>query len=170
MAADAVNSTTGAVSDAINNRNVKTHAVSSIKTIAINRVAVMPLIEAAPGGAEALAPGAAEAITAELYSQVAVAGGWDPIPQQDVEAAMQKMAPTTIANLDANALQLGHDASAAGVIYGTVVRYTERVGMDFGGKPGCGGVLAQVRRSQEQASRLDGEVCQVAGVLEPESV
>src|SRR5277367_6611829 len=84
MAVDAVHSTTGAVSDAINQRDVKTHAVRSIKTIEINRVAVMPLIDAVPGGGEVLAPGASEAITAELYSQVALAGGWDPIPNDDV--------------------------------------------------------------------------------------
>jgi len=131
IAADAVNSTTTAVSDAINRRDVKSHAVSSIKTLAINRIAVMPMIEAAPGGGEPLAPGAAEAISAELYSQVAVAGGWDPIPEQDVAAVMQKMAPTTIANLDENALKLGHDVSADGVIYGTIERYKERVGMDY---------------------------------------
>ncbi|MGA9720927.1 MAG: hypothetical protein WBQ86_00605 [Candidatus Binatus sp.] len=130
LAADAVNSTTGAVSDAINQRDVKSHAVRSIKTLTINRVAVMPLVEAVPGG-EDMAPGAAEAITAELYSQVAMAGGWDPIPAQDVDEAMQKLPPTTIANLDQNALQLGHDVSADGVIYGTVERYKERVGMDY---------------------------------------
>lgn len=131
MAADAVTSTTGAVSDAINRRDVKAHAVPSIKTLAINRVAVMPLIDAAPGGGEPLAPGAAEAISAELYSQVAIAGGWDSIPAQDVTDAMQKMPPTTIANLDESALKLGHDVSADGVIYGTVERYKERVGMDY---------------------------------------
>jgi hypothetical protein len=130
IAADAVNSTTGAVSDAINQRDVKSHAVRSIKTITINRVAVMPLVED-PLGGEPLAPGAAEAISAELYSQVAIAGGWTPIPEQDVADAMQKMPPTTPGNLDQNALKLGHDVSADGVIYGTVERYKERVGMDY---------------------------------------
>ncbi|MGC1400360.1 hypothetical protein [Candidatus Binatus sp.] len=130
MAADVVDSTTGAVSDAINQRDVKSHAVRSIKTIEINRVAVMPLVED-PGTGELLAPGAAEAISAELYSQVAVAGGWDPIATQDVDDAMQKMPPTTPGNLDANALRLGHDVSADGVIYGTVEKYQERVGMDY---------------------------------------
>jgi hypothetical protein len=135
IAADAVNSTTGAVSDAINQRDVKSHAVRSIKTVTINRVAVMPLIDAAPGAATAggspLAPGAAEAISAELYSQVAMAGGWEPIPEQDVAEAMQKMPPTTLLDLDANALKLGHDVSADGVIYGTVEKYQERVGADY---------------------------------------
>ena len=129
MAADTVNAATESVSDAINQRDVKSHAVRSIKTIAINRIAVMPLIEA-PGG-EPLAPGATDAVTAELYSQVAVAGGWDPIPAQDVDDAMQKLPPTTIGNLDENALQLGHQVSADGVLYGTVERYKERVGADY---------------------------------------
>jgi hypothetical protein len=129
IAADAVSSTTEAVSDTINQRDVKAHAVRSIKTVSINRVAVMPLVEA-PGG-EPLAPGAAEAISAELYSQVAMAGGWDPIPEQDVADAMQKMPPTTLGNLNQNALKLGHDVSADGVIYGTVERYRERVGADY---------------------------------------
>jgi hypothetical protein len=131
MASDVVNSTTESVSDVINQRDVKAHAVASIKTIVVNRIAVMPLIEAAPGGGEPLAPGAAEAISAELYSSVAMAGGWDPVPQQDVNDAMQKMPPTTLGNLDENALALGHAVSADGVIYGTVERYQERVGSDY---------------------------------------
>src|SRR5258708_12059959 len=92
-AADAVSSTTGAVSDAINQRDVKSHAVRSIKTITINRVAVMPLVED-PASGSPLAPGAAEAISAELYSSVALAGGWDPIAEQGVVDARQKGPPT----------------------------------------------------------------------------
>lgn len=130
IAADAVTATGESVSDAINSRNVKAHAVRSIKTITVNRVAVMPLVEA-PAGGDALAAGAADAVTAELYSQVALAGGWDVVPQQEVDAALQKMPPTTVANLDENALKLAHDVSVDGVIYGTIERYKERVGMDY---------------------------------------
>lgn len=131
IAADAVNATTESVSDAVRAKNIKSHAVRSIKTITVNRVAVMPLVESAPPGAEPLAPGATDAITAELYSQVALAGGWEAITQQEVDQALVKMPPTTPANLDENALKLGHDVSADGVIYGTVERYKERVGMDY---------------------------------------
>jgi hypothetical protein len=60
-----------------------------------------------------------------------MAGGWDPIPESDVMDAMQKMPPTTLDDLDQNALKLGHDVSADGVLYGTVERYKERVGMDY---------------------------------------
>ena len=130
IAADAVTATGDSVKDVINSRNVQAHAVRSIKTITINRVAVMPLIEV-PEGGEPLAPGAAEAVSAELYSQVAIAGGWEVIPQGEIDAALQKMPPTTVGNLDENALKLAHDASADGVIYGTLERYKERVGMDY---------------------------------------
>ena len=130
IAADAVTASAESVSDVINSRNIQAHAVRSIKTISVNRVAVMPVIEA-PAGGEPLAPGAADAVTAELYSQVAIAGGWEVIPQGEVEVALQKMPPTSVANLDENALKLAHDVSADGIIYGTVERYKERVGMDY---------------------------------------
>ncbi|HEY6417723.1 MAG TPA: GNA1162 family protein [Candidatus Binataceae bacterium] len=111
--------------------DLQTHAVRSIKTVSVNRVAVMPLIDAAPPGGEPLEVNAGEAVTAELYSQVSIAGGWEVIPSEDVERAMQKLPPTTPDNLDQNALQLAHDVSADGVLYGKVERYKERVGLDY---------------------------------------
>ena len=131
IAADTVLATTDTAKGLVKGSSLQSHSVRSIKTITINRVAVMPLIEAAHGGGGDLAPGAPEAVTAELFSQVSVAGGWETIAQQDVAEAMQKLPPTTPANLDENALKLGHDVSADGVIYGTVERYQERVGMDY---------------------------------------
>ncbi|HVN64071.1 MAG TPA: hypothetical protein VMT58_05505 [Candidatus Binataceae bacterium] len=110
---------------------IDTHAVRSIKTLKIERVAVMPVIEAPPEGSEPLSPGAEEAITAELYSRTAIAGGWTVIPEQDVVAAMQKLPLPTPANLDQVAIKVGHDVSADGVLYGSVLRYRERVGMDY---------------------------------------
>ncbi len=112
-------------------KDVTTHSVRSIKTISVDRIAVMPIIDAPPPGAEPLAPGAGDAITAELYSQAAVAGGWELIAQDDVAQAMQKMPPTTAQNIDQNALELGHLVSADGVLYGTVERYKERVGLAY---------------------------------------
>jgi hypothetical protein len=130
IAADAISSTSESVSDAINSRNVKAHAVASIKTITVSRIAVMPLVEA-PASGDTLAPGATEAVTAELYSQVSLAGGWEVISQPQVDATMQKMPPSTVGNMDDNALKLAHDVSADGVIYGSIERYQERVGMDY---------------------------------------
>jgi hypothetical protein len=113
------------------NNDLKTHAVHGIKTLTIDRIAVMPLIEAAPDKAEGIAAGGTDAITAQLYSQSAVSGGWAVVPEDDVLAAMQKFPPSTPANLDDNALRLGHDVSADGVLYGSVQRYQERVGADY---------------------------------------
>jgi hypothetical protein len=112
--------------------NLDTKSVQSIKTITINRVAVMPLIATGPQDGDPLAPGASDSVTAGLYSQVAIAGGWEVVPQEDVLAAMQKLPPTTVNNLDQNALALGRAVSADGVLYGAVDRYVERVGLDYG--------------------------------------
>jgi PBP1b-binding outer membrane lipoprotein LpoB len=110
---------------------LQSHSVRSIKTVQVSRVAVLPLIDAPPAGGEPLAQDAGEAVTAELYSQVSVAGGWDVVPAEDVGEAMQKLPPTTPNNIDQNALQLGQAVSADGVLYGTVERYKERVGLDY---------------------------------------
>ncbi|HVA79728.1 MAG TPA: hypothetical protein VNF29_02255 [Candidatus Binataceae bacterium] len=112
-------------------KDVTTHSVRSIKTIKIDRIAVMPIIDAPASGAEPLPAGAGDAITAELYSQVAMAGGWELIAQDDITQAMQKMPPTTPQNIDQSAIELGHLVSADGVLYGTVERYQERVGLAY---------------------------------------
>jgi hypothetical protein len=131
LATQAVQTVGDTVGDIKLHTDLKSHAVRGIKTIQIGQIAVMPLIDAAPDQTEGVAPGGADAVSAELYSQAAVAGGWEVVPQDDVMAAMQKLPPTNINNMDANALQLGHDVAADGVLYGTVERYTERVGADY---------------------------------------
>src|SRR5262249_2119610 len=70
-------------------------------------------------------------VTAELYSQASIAGGWEVIPQDDVMQAMQKLPPTTVSNLDQNAMELGRQVAADAVLYGSVQRYQERVGLDY---------------------------------------
>ena len=131
MAAQAAKTVGDTVGDIKLHSDLKSHAVRGIKTLEIDRIAVMPLIDAAPNQSEGVAVGGADAISAELYSQAAVAGGWEVVPQEDVMAAMQKLPPTTPANMDDNALKLGHEVAADGVIYGTVERYQERVGADY---------------------------------------
>jgi hypothetical protein len=112
-------------------KDVKTHAVRSIKTVEISRIAIMPIADDPVQGGEPIAPGGADAVTAELYSQAALAGGWQVIPNEDVAQAMQQLPPSTPANLDENALALGRLVSADGVLYGTLERYKERVGIDY---------------------------------------
>ncbi len=131
IATHAVEATKSTVNGIAIGGDLQTHSVRAIKTVQVNRIAVMPLVDAPPQGGDPLAQDAGEAVTAELYSQVSVAGGWDVVAAEDVAQAMEKLPPTTPGNLDANALQLGHDVSADAVLYGTVERYKERVGLDY---------------------------------------
>jgi hypothetical protein len=114
--------------------DLRSESVRSIKTVVVHRIAVMPVIEArdpTDKTAPPIADGAAEAVSAELYSQMAIEGGWEIVPDGDVARAMQKLPPTTPGNEQDNALALGRDVSADAVLYGTVERYTERVGVDY---------------------------------------
>lgn len=118
--------------------DVHVQAVRSIKNITVKRIAVMPIIEApnsdrAPGARQnnAVADGSGETITAELVTQMSLDAGWTVVPDSDVEDAMNKLPPTTSANLQQNAIALGIAVSADAVIYGKVEKYKERVGVDY---------------------------------------
>jgi len=110
-------------------KDVKTESIPTIKQITIDRIAVMPIVDN-PQGGQPMSPGASDAISAELYSQVALAGGWEVVAQDDVSQALEKLPPSTPATLDANAFILGRMVSADGVLFGEVERYQERVGID----------------------------------------
>ncbi len=110
---------------------LKVHAVRSIREVVIHKIAVMPLIDAPDQIDKTLPAGAAQSVTAMLYAQATVIGGWAVTPQDDVEDAMQQLPPTNLANLDQNAIALGKAIAADGVLYGTVGKYRERVGYDY---------------------------------------
>jgi hypothetical protein len=107
------------------------HAVRSIKAVVIHRIAVMQLIDLPDQIDKALEAGAAESVSAEIYARAAMMGGWEVVPQDDVLSAMQQMPPSTQANMDQNALELGRKVAADGVIYGALNRFRERVGYDY---------------------------------------
>jgi hypothetical protein len=107
------------------------HSVRSIRQVVIHKIAIMPLIDAPDQIDKTLPDDAAGAVTAEIYAKASITGGWEVVPQDDVEGAMQQMPPTTLANMDQNALELGKKLAADGVLYGTVNRYRERVGYDY---------------------------------------
>jgi hypothetical protein len=107
------------------------HAVRSIKTVIVHKIAVMPLIDQPDQVDKTLPPEAAESITATIYARANELGGWEVVPQEDVDAALQQLPPLTKADLDQNALALGRKVAADGVIYGMVYRYRERVGFDY---------------------------------------
>jgi hypothetical protein len=113
------------------NGDIQTHAVRSIKEIKIDNIAVMPVITNPGTNGDVVADGGADAVTAELYTQAALAGGWDVMPQEDVINAMTNLPPTTMQNLDENAIKVGHTLSVDGVLYGDLERYREREGLDY---------------------------------------
>jgi hypothetical protein len=111
---------------------LEVHAVRSIKTVIIHKIAVMPLIDQPDQVDKSLPTDAAQSVTAAIYARANELGGWEVVAQEDVDAALQQMPPLTAADLDQNALALGRKVAADGVIYGVVNRYRERVGFDYG--------------------------------------
>ncbi len=109
---------------------VQADSVRSIKTIRLRRIAVMPPIEA-PAPGSTVAEGATDSLTAELQAKMALEAGWQLIPESDVVDAMQKLPPTNAADLQQNAIELGHKTGADGVLYGEIETYKERVGSDY---------------------------------------
>jgi hypothetical protein len=114
-----------------NTTGLDVHAVRSIKAVIVRKIAVMSLIEVPDQVDKEFASGAGESISAALYAKASLMGGWQVVPQDDVEQAMQQLPPTNAGNLEQNAIALGKKVNADGVIYGTVTRYRDRVGYEF---------------------------------------
>jgi hypothetical protein len=127
----AADSTTQTVKGFIPTGDIQAHAVPSIKQIKVDRIAVMPVIANPGTNGDVVADGGPDAMTAELYTQAALAGGWDVVAQDDVVRAMTNLPPTTAQDLDENATKLGHALSVDGVLYGMLERYREREGLDY---------------------------------------
>ncbi len=127
----AADSTAQTVKGFIPTGDLQAHAVRSIKQVKVDRIAVMPVVANPGTNGDVVADGGPDAVTAELYTQAALAGGWDVVPQDDVVRAMTNLPPTTPQNLDENAIKLGHALSVDGVLYGVLERYREREGLDY---------------------------------------
>jgi len=104
----------------------------------INLIAVMPIEREEPASAVAstgpprLAPGAERVVTAEVYSVLASSSIWRFVPDLTVTQALVKL--DTKGPLQTRAQALGKAVGADGVLYGTVSRYRERVGTEFGAR------------------------------------
>jgi hypothetical protein len=110
---------------------LEVQAVRSIKTVIIHKIAVMPLVDEPDQIDKTLPSDAAQSMTAAVYARANELGGWEVVPQDDVDESLQQLPPLTTADLDQNALALGRRVAADGVIYGVVNRYRERVGFDY---------------------------------------
>jgi TolB-like protein len=108
-------------------KDLSSHAVRSIKQVTINRLAVMPIVGAVPFGGDPLAAGAADNITGDIYREVS--GDWKVVSQNAVMQAVQQVPSGT--SLDDSALKVGQSTGADGVLYGSVERYVERIGMGY---------------------------------------
>jgi len=111
--------------------DLEVHAVKSIKTVRVARIAVMPLLEAPGKSNGPVTEGSGETVTAELIGQVALAGGWELVPETDVSDALQQLPSVTLANQEDVAAQLGKKVNADVVLFGTVNRFKERVGVAY---------------------------------------
>jgi hypothetical protein len=127
---EAVSNTLSGLPGMANTSGLQIKAVRSIHSIIVSKIAVMPLVDE-PGVGGTLEPGAAESITADLYARAALMGGWEVVPQDDINGAMQQMPPTTPADMAQNAIALGKKVAADGVIYGSVIQYRQRVGYSY---------------------------------------
>jgi hypothetical protein len=107
------------------------HAVRSIRTIIIHKIAVAPIVDEPDQVDRTLPQGAAESITAQIYAKASEMGGWEVVSQDDVDTALQQLPPMTVADMEQNVLALGRNVAADGVIYGTVSRYRQRVGFNY---------------------------------------
>src|SRR5258708_13839208 len=114
--------------------SLELHSVRAIRTIKVHRVAVMPIIDHPNATGEPIEDGAAESITADAWGRMMLVSGWEVVAESDVRGVMQQMPPTTLANMQDNAMKLGRQVSADAVLYGTVTRYQERVGSDYAAK------------------------------------
>jgi hypothetical protein len=112
------------------NPDVQVQSVRSIKAVRVRRVAVMPPVDD-PTPGSSVAEGASDSVTAELQAKMALDAGWQVVPESDVADLMQKMPPTTPANLEQNAAELGHKSLSDAVLYGKIETYKERVGGDY---------------------------------------
>jgi hypothetical protein len=103
----------------------------------IKLIAVMPIERDAPAGtptdgAPRLKPGAERVVTAEVYSVLASSSKWRFVPDLTVAQALSKVDPK--GSLQSRARELGKAVGADGVLFGTVSRYRERVGGEYGAR------------------------------------
>ncbi|MBI1813679.1 MAG: hypothetical protein HYR72_01740 [Deltaproteobacteria bacterium] len=83
---------------------------------------------------QAAAPDAERVVTAQIYAVMAESSTWRFVPDLQVEQAMRDV---HAAELEARALQLGKVVKADGVFYGTVSRFRERDGSEYGARHGA---------------------------------
>jgi hypothetical protein len=104
----------------------------------INLIAVMPIEREEPMNASTveerprLKAGAQRVVTAQIYSVLASSPTWRFVPDLTVTQALSKIDST--GGLQSRARALGKAVSADGVLFGTVSRYKDREGREYGAR------------------------------------
>lgn len=102
----------------------------------VGLIAVMPIERAEPSSATPLpeapsvAPGAERIVTAQIYGVLSSSSAWRFVPDLTVSEALTHIPQS--GDLESRALALGKAVGANGVLFGTVFRYRNRVGSEFG--------------------------------------
>jgi hypothetical protein len=102
----------------------------------VDHIAVMPIESLArtsatpPVPEEHLAPGAAAAVTAAVYGALTSSPEWRVVPDLTVAQALTHLKGE--GDLASRARALGKEVGADAVLFGTVSRYVERVGAEYG--------------------------------------
>jgi hypothetical protein len=82
------------------------------------------------GGAQGIAPGAERVVTAEIYDVLSSSPEWRFVPDLTVSQVLSKA--DVSGDLPLRARWLGKQVGADSVLFGTVSRYVERVGGEYG--------------------------------------
>jgi len=104
----------------------------------INLIAVMPIEREEPVDASTgeqrprLKSGAQRVVTAQIYSVLASSSTWRFVPDLTVMQALPKIDST--GGLQSRARALGKAVGADGVLFGTVSRYKDREGGEYGAR------------------------------------
>jgi len=114
----------------------------------VHLIAVLPIQRSetggqVPGEPPRIASGAEQVVTAEIYDVLASSPEWNFVPDLAVTQALTKIPASPDPALRAR--QLGQALNADAVIFGTVSRYVDRVGGEFGAKqPAAVGIKLQL--------------------------
>jgi hypothetical protein len=87
---------------------------------------------AAVAGPQGIAPGASRVVTAQIYEVLSSSPEWRFVPDLTVSQALGKVAAS--GSVAERARALGKQVGADTVLFGTVSRYVERVGAEYGVK------------------------------------
>lgn len=119
--------------------------------VRMEKVAVLPIERDVAALPDALAPGAERIVTAHVYGALTESSHWRIVPDLAVREALESI--STVLTPEDRAQELADAVDADAVIFGTVWRFVERKGSDYGAdRP------ASVAFKLKAVSRQTGEV------------